>query len=127
MAAGLLILVAAEEKVNLEVDSAGLAHHANESVASNAVRVMKELGVDISDEYSKPVTAKALDWAEIVLAVEHRHAAYLVEEYPLLKPKIRWLDKTVRDPYGGPVTIYREVRNELRDLLSSFVGSFTVG
>lgn len=123
MAAGLLAGLAKEKGLNVEVRSAGLAHHAHAGVASNATTVMKELGIDISSDYSKPVTAELVNWADIIVGVERRHAAHLLEDYPSAHQKLRFLESDVRDPYSGPLEEYRTRRDELKGLLSRLIGS----
>lgn len=123
MAAGLLTAIAKERGVNVEVRSAGLAHHPNTGVAVHAVRVMGELRIDISADYSKPVTPETVNWADIIVGVQRSHAAHLLEDYPSAEPKLRFLDKDVRDPYCDPIDEYRRVRDELRMLLSRLISS----
>ena len=123
MAGGLLREIAHSRGVNIDVRTAGLAHHHGKRVAENAVTVMAELGIDISEEYSKPVRAQDLNWADIVLPVQRDHAEHLIEDFPDAAPKIRFLENDVPDPYLGPVTEYREKRDVLAGLLSLFVES----
>jgi protein-tyrosine-phosphatase len=123
MAAGLLTVLGTEKGMHLEARSAGLAHHPKTPVADNAIVVMKELGIDISKEYSKPVTEDAVRWADVVITVQRRHAAHLMEDYPWAETKIRCLERDVRDPYCYPVEEYRIVRDELSQLLALFVAS----
>jgi protein-tyrosine-phosphatase len=123
MAGGLLGMVAKSRGLAIDVRTAGLAYHPGKRVAENAVTVMAELGVDISDEYSKPVTAQDLDWADLVVPVQRCHADHLVEDFPEAAKKIHFLEADVQDPCSGPVTEYREKRDVLENLLSRFVES----
>jgi protein arginine phosphatase len=113
MAAGVLRKTAQELDIQVSVRTAGLAHHPNAPVAAEAVKVMREIGVDISDDYSKPVTDAALQWAEIVIGLQRSHLEYLAEEYPSVVGKLRYLGHDVRDPYKGALEIYRATRDEL--------------
>jgi protein-tyrosine phosphatase len=121
MAAGLLSKIAKEKGINVDVRTAGLAYHPNKRVAQSAVAVMEELGIDISDEYSKPVTAEGLNWADVVLTVQRSHKAHLLEDCPSIEQKLRLLESDVRDPYCGPIAEYRNVRDQLKSLLAQFV------
>lgn len=121
MARGILRRVASERGINMDVRTAGLAHHPNRGVAEHAVSVMRELEIDISDDYSKPVTAAALQWADIIISLQRSLVDELLEDYPELADKLRSLDRDVRDPYCGTVKDYREVRDELHRLLSRLV------
>jgi protein-tyrosine phosphatase len=120
MAAGLLAVVAKERGIHVEARSAGLAHHPNAPVAVNAVTVMKDLGIDISSEYSKPVTPEAVRWADLIIGIERKHSEQLSEHYPSAIDKLKHLAECVHDPYCGPVEEYRRVRDELNMLLSRF-------
>jgi protein-tyrosine phosphatase len=123
MAAGLLTLIAESRGLAIDVRTAGL-QPTGHRVAENAISVMKEVGVDISNEYSKPVTPGLLAWADVIVCVNNGHADYLIEDYPDISPKIHRLESDIRDPYGEPAAEYREVRNELQVLLSRLFDSF---
>ncbi len=60
MAGGLLRRIASGAGIKVEVRTAGLTPHANTRVAENAITVMREIGIDISDEYSRGVTPEDL-------------------------------------------------------------------
>jgi protein arginine phosphatase len=121
MAGGLLKKIASERGIDLEIHTAGLAHHPNQPVAEQAVAALQEFGINISDEYSKPVTADALTWADIIVAVQQSHKEYLLAKYPEVAGKVHCLACDVRDPYGGSISDYRAVRDKLEQLLSGFV------
>lgn len=121
MAAGLLTLIAESRRLNIEVRTAGLFPHPGKQVAENAVTVMNELGIDISGDYSKPVTPKLLSWADHVVAVQKSLADHVIENFPEIGSKVRHLQSDVHDPYCGSVDEYREVRDQLRSLLSLWV------
>jgi len=118
MAGGLVRKIAGQAGAKVEVRTAGLAHHANTRVAEKAVAVMREIGIDISDEYSKPVTTDALEWADIIIPIQRNHGAHLLEDDPALERKIRFLEYDVMDPYNGSFADYRERRDQLESLLS---------
>jgi protein-tyrosine-phosphatase len=123
MAAGLLALIAKSKPVGIETRSAGLRPHPGGQVAQKAVTVMKELGIDISKDYSKPVTADLVAWADHVVAVQKSLADHIVEEFPDISSKVLHLQRDVRDPYCGSTDEYREVRDELRSLLLELIDS----
>ena len=118
MAGGLLKKIATQKGINVEVHTAGLAHCANTPATAKAIAVMQDIGIDISDEYSKPVTAEALEWADMIVPIQRNHGAHLLEDYPQLEPKIHFLDYDVHDPYNGSMSDYCERRDQLELLLS---------
>lgn len=79
--------------------------------------VMAEVGVDISQEYSKPVTPQDIEWADVVVTVEQGHALYLAEEVPTGANKFQSLATDVADPYCQPLVEYRKCRDRLEELL----------
>lgn len=117
MAGGLARKIAAEWAIELEVRTAGVAHHPNRRVEPKAVAAMAELGVDISADYSKPVTSQDIEWADVVVAVQHEQALYLAEEYPTAAGKIHRLASDVQDPFCQPLSEYRRCRDLLEALL----------
>ena len=123
MAGGLLKKIAQSRGLSVVVRTAGLAYHPGKRVAENAVKVMAEVEIDISDEYSKPVTAQEVKWADIILPVERRHGDHLLEDFPGAARKIRFLESDVPDPYLGPLSEYREKRDVLIALVSRLVES----
>jgi protein-tyrosine-phosphatase len=125
MARGVLSKIAADRGINIEIRTAGLAHHPKQGVAANALTVMQELGIDISDDYSKPVTADALKWADLILPLSQNLKEHLLEDHLELASRLRCLVKDVRDPYGGSIADYRGVRDTLQGLLSEFVLTLT--
>ncbi len=116
-------MIGEQEGMPLEVRSAGLAHHPGIPIASNAIRAMGELGIDISSDYSKPVTDELLEWADFIVPVTCSHGEHLIDEFPDVAKKIRLLAKDVSDPFGGSLERYREVRDQLRVLLLGLVAS----
>ncbi len=111
MAGGLARKIAIERAMELEVRTAGVAHHPNSPVEPKAVTAMAEVGVDVSSDYSKPLTAQDIEWADSVVAVEQEHASYLAEEYPAAAAKLHSLASDVQDPYGQPLSEYRKCRD----------------
>jgi protein-tyrosine phosphatase len=110
-----------ERGITIETRTAGLAHHPNRAVAEKAIAVMRELGINISDEYSKPVTADLLKWADLILLLQESHMDAFLETYPDFSVKLRYVGTDVRDPYCGSLADYREVRDVLQKLLAQFV------
>lgn len=126
IASGLLLRVAGELGIQVSVRTAGLAPHPNRPVASHAVEVMREIGIDISHEYSKPVTDADLEWADIVVCLQKSHLAHLAEENRQLVGKLRYLGRDIGDPYLGALEVYRATRDEIdgliRDVPKSLLG-----
>ncbi len=119
MAAGILSSIA---KDAVSVFSAGIFADGS-SVSDNAVVVMKELGIDISDHISACITQEAAADASIILTMTSSHKQLLISMFPQFKDKTMTLaewaeeDTDISDPYGGDLEVYRHCRDELMHLI----------
>jgi len=101
MAAALLAHHAAGR---VHVRSAGStpAHEINPAV----VAVMAEVGLDLSAEFSKPLTTDAVDAADVVITMGCGDACPIY-------PGKRYLDWNLPDPAGLPVEGVRPIREDI--------------
>ena len=101
MAAGLLALYAGDR---VSVRSAGSAPAAEINPA--AVEVMRELGVDLSNEFPKPLTDEFVRAADVVITMG------CGDTCPIFPGK-RYEDWEVEDPAGRSVDEVRTIRDDL--------------
>jgi arsenate reductase (thioredoxin) len=93
--------------------AAGAAHRALsagtrpvEHLHPEAVEVMRELGVDLSDRTPKLLTRELAEQADIVVTMG------CGDECPLIPGK-RYLDWELPDPAGQPLDAVRAIRDEI--------------
>jgi len=79
----------------VDVQSAGIEVHGKNA---RAIAVMKEAGVDISDQESTQLTDAMLDWADLVVTVCGDADA----QCPLLPPTVRKIHWPLDDPAKAP-------------------------
>jgi tRNA threonylcarbamoyl adenosine modification protein (Sua5/YciO/YrdC/YwlC family) len=120
----LKIPVSKLESNGYKVISAGTSAIYSAPASNTAVSVMREIGVDIRDHRSQPVTLTMLDEADEVYVMTKGHFTTLKEWVPLLADRIRLLD-----PYGenidDPIVSNREaylkalakIQNGIKQLL----------
>jgi protein-tyrosine-phosphatase len=99
------------------VDSAGIDAAIGAKTAPNAVRVMKEMGINISAHSPKDVSALDLSNYDYVVAMDSAVAS-LLKHLGLADHRslIVW---NVKDPYGEDLDEYRDRANAIkRSLLS---------
>ena len=110
----------AEQHARVDARSAGLFASHQSPAPPDAIAVAREFGVDLSAHRSAPLTDKALDWAELTVAMEPWMAAELGQRG---RPAGA-LD--VPDPIdGGPAayrTAYRAIDEAVRELLAETQG-----
>lgn len=111
--------------IDCECRSAGIATFTGSPASDNAVKVMKEIGIDMSGFRSTAIHAVLSDDFDLYVPMTYNHAAALCQ-YGVGKSKIYLISKDVPDPYGGSVDFYRNTRDTLiRDMekLADFVQS----
>jgi arsenate reductase len=89
-----------------------------ESVNPAVVEIMAELGMDLSQEFPKPLTTDAVEAADVVITMGCGDAC------PIFPGK-RYLDWQLEDPAGKPIEQVRPIRDEIdrrvRELLAELV------
>lgn len=74
-----------------EVNSAGIKTH---GLNPNAVKIMKEVGVDITNQTSKIVESSMIQWADLIVTV----CGDADENCPLLPKKTKKIHWPIKDP-----------------------------
>ena len=105
----------------IEPHSAGLMAA---GVHPRAVAVMRKAGIDISDQRSKEIDEGLLREMDVVITLCDN-----AEEYcPQTPPGIRRIHWPIRDPVGtvGPeeriMDEFRRARDEIREMITAFIG-----
>ena len=102
MAAGLMATLGGER---VTVRSAGSAPASE--VNPVVVEAMREIGIDISPEFPKPLADEAVEAADVVITMGCGDACPIY-------PGKRYLDWEVEDPAGQPIEVVRRIREEIR-------------
>ncbi len=112
-------LESAAQTEGLAVDSAGLRTTAGRSSPDDAVRVADELGVDLTDHRSKPVTTELLAWSDVVFVMDLLNYHDLRREFGDCDEKTRFLgvysgdDYEISDPYGEGIDGFRTLYGDV--------------
>lgn len=106
-----------------EILSSGINAYEGQPVSENAVQVLKEKKIDISNNKAAKLHEQLLSTADYVFTMTKSHELYLVNVYPEFRSKIKRLgdfvgqDKDILDPWGGSLEDYRCCANQLEELL----------
>ena len=68
---------------------------------------MAELGIDLSQEFPKPLTDEVMEAADVVITMGCGDACPIY-------PGKRYLDWQVDDPAGQPIETVRRIRDDIR-------------
>ena len=111
MAAGLLDKLAQSE---ILVRSAG--SDPADQLNPNAITAMDEVGVDISDEFPKPLSDDAVRAADVVITMGCGDAC------PIFPGK-RYEDWDLEDPTGKDLETVRRIRDEIRAHVENLIAT----
>lgn len=114
MAAGFL---RALSEGRIEAHSAGSAP--GNQVNPLAVEAMSEVGIDLLQEFPKPVTDEVVEDADVVITMGCGDAC------PVLPGK-RYIDWQVEDPAGRPLAEVRLIRDDIRQRVVSLIAELAV-
>lgn len=104
------------------VQSAGLAASWGGEAAAEAVAIAQELGADLSQHRSQPVTHDLLAQADYVVAMTRGHLRALNAVASGVGPAPRLLaDEDIPDPIGASAEVYRACALQIRQALERFV------
>lgn len=117
-----------EDKPDLEFCSAGIGAFTGTPSSINAVKVMLENNIDITQHKASQLNVEQLESSDLILTMTQGHKEAINSYYDETKGKLYTLkefandldifDKDIADPYGGNVDIYRKCAQELKVLIA---------
>ena len=126
MAEGLLREMAKERQLSITVRSGGTMGLREKPAAKNAIKVMAEIKIDISNHKCAGVSQDDIDWADHILVMEGKHASKLRHRFPDADLKILILANfggmiQIDDPVGGWKRRFRRSRNDIQKCIEGFL------
>ena len=88
-------------------------------INANVVKAMEEEGLDLSQEFPKPLTDEAVRAADVVITMGCGDACPVY-------PGKRYLDWQIPDPAGQPIEVVRWIREDIRTHVSGLLGDLGV-
>lgn len=124
-----------ENRIPVEVDSAGLHSLEGEPATPHTLQVLSELGYDASAHKSKRLTPEDINGADLVLTMTRAHKEAVLDMVPAAADKVFTLREYVAsatgrgmpakedidDPAGGDEQVYRMCRDEINDEVQALV------
>lgn len=102
----------------IEVSSCGIAARDGSHSTQEAILVMKNREIDMTDHRSRVCTRMDIEDADIVFAMSHEHYVFITGLYPAAKQKITVLN--VPDPIGMGILIYEEVIKNIEKKIKEY-------
>lgn len=112
------------DQIGVTVMSAGIAAMPGVPPAKQASAVMQELGMEISEHLSQPITGRLAQFADVIFTMTNGHREALISHWPMLEPRthtIRRDGADVSDPIGCPVDVYRKCAEQIDTNVAEWV------
>lgn len=112
------------DKKGITVMSAGIAAMPGSPPAQQADAVMQELGLEITNHLSQPITGRLAQFADVIFTMTNGHREALITHWPMLEPRtftIRRDGADVSDPIGAPVDVYRKCAEQIDNNIAQWV------
>jgi glycine hydroxymethyltransferase len=114
--------------------SAGLGALDGQPPTPHSVRAMRELGIDISGQRSRMLTADLVRQADYIFGMTHSHVETIALMYPQMAEKaflVREFDETlepyekdISDPIGGSYQVYLNTRDQIEQGIASLLAFY---
>jgi RpiB/LacA/LacB family sugar-phosphate isomerase len=122
---------AVKGRSDFRVFSAGVGAVEGLPPSDHAVRALQELGIDISNQRSRILTADLVEQATYIFGMTHHHADAIRLLYPHAAEKtflLREFDETldsyendISDPIGGSYDVYLNCRDQIEQGIASML------
>jgi glycine hydroxymethyltransferase len=113
------------------VSSAGLGALDGQPPSAHAVTACRQLGIDITAQRSRMLTAEAVRQADYIFGMTHSHVDHILLMYPQAAEKtflLREFDETLQDfekdisdPIGGSLEVYLNCRDQIEQGIASML------
>ncbi|NLB88124.1 MAG: low molecular weight protein arginine phosphatase [Syntrophomonadaceae bacterium] len=129
MAEALLAALWQEQDNDLELKtlSAGVFTLDGMPASEEAIQVMKEYGIDISNHRSKQLTEDIIKQANLILTMTDSHRKTIMDKFPDYKSLVFTineyidLDGDIVDPFGRGLQAYYETAEQLKEVMAKVV------
>jgi len=116
---------------DIQVMSAGIGAMEGQAPSPYAVQAVKELGIDISKQRSRQLTAELVQEADYIFGMTHSHVDTVLLLYPHAAEKTFLLrefddtldifEKDISDPIGGSYDVYMNTRDQIEQGIASLM------
>lgn len=104
-----------------DILSAGIAAGDSFPASLDAVELMQERNIDLSDHLSRQITSEMLSECDHIYAMTNSHLAVLQDARPDLTGRMQLVTQNgqdISDPIGGGAEVYRECADQLTEAIS---------
>jgi protein-tyrosine-phosphatase len=105
------------------IESAGIWAITGYSATKDAILAISEMGLDLLDHHSQPVTESLLNGFNLILCMENDQVRFIKSNFPTAKNRIFLLsemadqEQDIWDPVGHSLNSYKDTANEIHEYL----------
>lgn len=108
--------------------SAGLYAREGEPASREAVKVMAEMGIDISRHQAQMLNNNLLQWADLILTMTMDHYQGIIRKYDIPSRRIYTLAEFSRgehadvvDPFAAGIQTYRQCARQINSMIEEII------
>ena len=108
--------------------SAGIYAFNGSPASHEAIKVMAELGIDISHHRARRLNEDLVQWADLILTMTEAHYREIIERYDVSAQKIHTLAAfsqnqagDIIDPFGSGIPTYRQCARQMQSMVLSII------
>ncbi|MBN1148093.1 MAG: hypothetical protein JXA78_12615 [Anaerolineales bacterium] len=124
MAMGLMMAIVKSRRDEWRIESAGVWARPGQPAAENTQLLISELGIDLNDFESRPISLQILSEFNLILTMENGQKEALRTAFPQFASKIYLLSEMIGetneivDPVGQPLVDFKATAREIQRILS---------
>ncbi len=107
------------------IDSAGIVGLVDHPADDKAIKVMNDIGIDISDHRGKKLTGELITEFDLILVMENKHIKDIVQQWPFSNGRVfrigHWLDMTIADPYRLEEEVFVQARDNIQQSVDAWI------
>lgn len=113
---------------SLKAISAGVSAYEGTTPSINAIKALKDCGLDISNHLSQQLTQEIVDHSLAIFCMTTTHQHILLDEFNvnpntvhLLRDFLPTQDKNIPDPFGQNLDAYKTCRDHIVEAIPSII------
>ncbi len=107
------------------IDSAGIVGLINHPADEKAIKVMADIGMDISEHRGKRLNNQLIAEFDLILVMTQRQVDEMTRQWAFSKGRVfrigHWLNIDVADPYRLDESVFVEARNNIQDSVNEWI------
>lgn len=108
--------------------SAGLYATDGQPASREAIKVMAEMGIDISGHQAQALNNNLLQWADLILTMTMDHYQGIIRKYDISSSRIytlaefsRGVYADVMDPFASGIQTYRQCARQINSMIEEII------